>query len=31
VENAETLPSSVTARVSSAIRVERRADVARVN
>jgi len=31
VENAGTLPSSVTARVSNAIRVERRADVARVN
>jgi hypothetical protein len=31
VENAGTLPSSVTARVSSATRVERRADVARVN
>ena len=31
VENAGTLPSSVTARVSNAIRAERRADVARVN
>src|SRR3990170_8884791 len=30
VENAETLPSSATARVSNAIRAERRADVARV-
>jgi hypothetical protein len=30
VENAVTLPSYVTARVSNAIRVVRRADVARV-
>jgi hypothetical protein len=30
VLNAGTLPSSVTARVLNAIRVERRADVARV-
>jgi hypothetical protein len=31
VENVGTLPSSATARVSNAIRVERRVDVARVN
>jgi hypothetical protein len=31
VENAETLPSSAMARVSSATRVARRADVARVD
>jgi hypothetical protein len=30
VENAETLPSYATARVSSAIRAARRVDVARV-